>query len=101
MNERRALDRIPVNKLALVSFDGIRGAHPVTVRDINAVGACICAPYYFFAQAFVLSFDGFRKNFPCRLVWREGTLYGVSFVSHCGDRRQPDSMQSLLQSLKL
>jgi hypothetical protein len=81
MIERRAFDRIPVNQLALVSFDRIRGVHPATVRDISALGACISAPYYIFAHEFELSFDGFHRIFVCRVAWKTGTICGVSFVS--------------------
>jgi hypothetical protein len=95
MIERRALDRIPINQLALVAFDGKRGVHPTTVRDISAFGACISAPYYIFAHEFQLSFDGFRKSFICRVVWKKGMLCGVSFVSRRKgrdwDRGQPRS----------
>ena len=86
MIERCALDRIPINQLALVAFDGIPGVHPATVRDISAIGACISAPYYIFAHEFQLSFDGFRKSFICRVVWKTGTLCGVLIVSRCKGR---------------
>lgn len=86
MIERRALDRIPIHQLALVAFDGIRGAHPASVRDISAFGACISTPYYIFAHEFQLSFDGFPKSFICRVVWKKETLCGVLFVSRCKGR---------------
>ena len=89
MIERRALERIPINQLALVSFDGIRGVHPVTVRDISALGASISAPYYIFANEFKLSFDGFSSIFVCRVAWGDMMLCGVSFVS------RPTSVWSL------
>ncbi|WP_027553539.1 hypothetical protein [Bradyrhizobium sp. Cp5.3] len=80
MIERRAMKRIPINRAALLSFDEIRGTHPCMVRDMNALGACISAPYYIFANEFVLSFDGHSGIFICRVVWRKGTLCGVSFL---------------------
>lgn len=80
MIERRALERIPINQAALLSFDGISGAHPCVVRNISTFGACISAPYYIFARDFGLSFNGFGRIFICRVVWRKGTLCGVSFV---------------------
>jgi len=82
MGEGPGLDRVPINRLALVSFDGIEGAHPVMVRDISAFGACISAPFTVFASELELSFDGFRRTFLCRVVWRKEKLCGVSFVSH-------------------
>jgi hypothetical protein len=99
MIERRALDRIPINQLALVAFDGIPGVHPATVRDISAIGACISAPYYIFAHEFQLSFDGFRESFICRVVWKKGTLCGVSFVSRRkGRHRDRGQLTSILGS---
>ena len=88
MGEGLGLDRVPINRLALVYFDGIEGAHPVLVRNISAFGACISAPFTIFASELELSFDGFRRTFVCRVVWRKETLCGVSFVSHrdCGKR---------------
>jgi hypothetical protein len=80
MIERRAMKRIPLNRAALLSFDGIRGTHPCVVRDISALGACISAPYYIFANEFELSFDGFSGIFICRVMWRKGTRCGVSFL---------------------
>ena len=52
MIERRALGRIPINQLALVALDGIRGVHPATVRNISVAGARISASYYFFPTRF-------------------------------------------------
>jgi hypothetical protein len=97
MIERRAFDRIPVNQLALLAFDGIRGTHPATVQNISAVGACISVSYCIFAHEFQLSFDGFRKSYTCRVVWRKETLCGVSFVARGygrdWDRGLPRSVQ--------
>jgi hypothetical protein len=88
MIERRAMERIPINRAAQLSFSGIRGTHPCMVRDISALGACISTPYYVFANEFVLSFNGHSAIFICRVVWRKGTLCGVSFLLR---RRLPKS----------
>jgi hypothetical protein len=80
MIERRAFNRLAINRPALLSFDGIRGVHPCVVRDISAFGARISAPYHIFANEFELSFDGVGRIFNCRIVWRKGTVCGVSFV---------------------
>jgi hypothetical protein len=50
------------------------------VRDISAFGARISAPYHIFANRFELSFNGLGTIFNCRIVWRKGTVCGVSFV---------------------
>ncbi|MBR0851679.1 PilZ domain-containing protein [Bradyrhizobium diazoefficiens] len=86
MIERRALERIQLDQLALVASDGIRGAHPATVRNISSSGACISIPPYFFASAFKLSFDGFHRSVPCRVMWKTEELCGVSFVSDWCDQ---------------
>jgi hypothetical protein len=78
--ERRALPREIVNVPALLSFDGITGVHPCVVRDINAFGACLSAPYYIFASEFDLLFSGFPMTLACRVVWRRITISGVVFV---------------------
>jgi hypothetical protein len=78
--ERRALPREVVNVPASLSFDGITGVHPCVVRDINAFGACLSAPYYIFASEFDLLFSGFNKTIACRVVWRRATISGVVFV---------------------
>ena len=86
--ERRALPGEPINLSASLSFDGICGIDPCVVRDINAFGACLSAPYYIFANDFDLSFSGFHRTFACRVVWRRATLFGVLFVLR---RRAPKS----------
>ncbi|MBR0777912.1 PilZ domain-containing protein [Bradyrhizobium diazoefficiens] len=87
MVERRALERIQLNQLALVVSDGIRGVHPATVRNISPAGACISIPPYFCASAFKLSFDGFHRSIACRVMWKTGEQCGVSFVSDwCGSQ---------------
>lgn len=80
MIERRAMTRIPLNRAARLSFGELPGTHPCMVRDINALGACISTPYYLFANEFVLSFDGHAGIFVCRVVWRNETRCGVSFL---------------------
>lgn len=84
MIERRAMERMPINRAARLSFGEIQGMHPCMVRDINALGACISTPYYVFANEFVLSFSGHSVIFICRVVWRKGTLCGVSFLLRRG-----------------
>jgi hypothetical protein len=78
--ERRALPREVINVPGLLSFDGIMGSHPCVVRDINAFGARLSAPYYIFASEFDLLVSGFPKTFACRVVWRQATFSGVVFV---------------------
>jgi hypothetical protein len=92
--ERRALPREVINLPALLSFDGIEGVHPCVVRDINAFGARLSAPYYMFATDFDLSFSGFGRTFGCRVVWRRATLSGVAFVLR---RRAPTPVNAKVE----
>lgn len=78
--ERRALPREIVNVPALLFFEGNLGVHPCVVRDINAFGACLSAPYYIFASEFDLFLSGLHKTLACRVVWRRATISGVVFV---------------------
>ena len=98
MNERsvecRALPREVINLPALLSFDGIEGVHPCVVRDINAFGACLSAPYYMFATDFDLSFSGFDRTFGCRGVWKRAPLSGVAFVLR---RRAPTPVNAKVE----
>jgi hypothetical protein len=84
MNERRARKRIPIDRLALLSFDGVRGVYPGLVQNISASGACIAAPSDVPCDEFELSFDGFRRTLICRVAWRKEMLCGASFLSHRG-----------------
>ena len=81
MIEQRLFERMPIGRLALLSFDGISGVHPAMVREISTSGASVWSSYHIFANRFALSFDGFRSTFACRVVWREERLCGISFVS--------------------
>jgi len=101
MIERRALERIPINQAALLSFDGIRGVHPCVVRNISAFGACISAPYYIFARDFGLSFNGFDRIFICRIAWRRGTLCGVSFIVRPGSHKSAEDASQLTNIVRL
>ena len=94
--ERRALPREIVNVPALLSFDGIMGVHPCVVRDINAFGACLSAPYYIFASEFDLLFSGLHKTLACRVVWRRATISGVVFVVR---RRAPKPVSASIIQL--
>lgn len=81
MSERRTLERIESNRLALLCVDGIRGCHPCLVVNLNEGGAMLCSStYHTAAFKFDLSLDGFRTTKHCRVVWRNGNTCGVKFV---------------------
>jgi hypothetical protein len=80
MIERRALERIQLNQLALLSFSGIPGVHPCLVRNLHMRGAGLYSnSFHFFANDFLMSFDGFRSSTHCHVVWRRGDECGVVF----------------------
>jgi hypothetical protein len=73
---------IPVDRLALLHFHGLGGVHPCVVKSLSAEGACVEATeYYIFADAFELSFDGFRTTLMCEVVWRNRRSCGVKFIA--------------------
>jgi PilZ domain len=82
MLESRALTDVPIDRLALLHFHGLRGVHPCVVKSLSAEGARIEAPqYYIFADEFELSFDGFKTTLMCQVVWRNRHACGVKFVA--------------------
>jgi hypothetical protein len=80
MIERRAFERVQLNQLALLSFRGISGVHPCLVRNLHMCGAGLYSnSFHFFANDFLMSFDGFKSSTHCHVVWRRGYECGVLF----------------------
>lgn len=80
MMERRATDRIQLNRLAMLSLGGIPGIHSCIVRDISGGGARLCScGFHIFAKDFLISFDEFKSGFRCHIVWRRDNECGVAF----------------------
>lgn len=80
MIERRALERVRLDQLVLLSFSGIPGAHPCLLKDFHTRGAGLYSEsFHFFASDFLLSFDGFKSSTQCHVVWRRGFACGVEF----------------------
>jgi len=91
MVERRALERIDLNRLALLCVDGIRGCHPCLVVNFHEAGAVLqSSTYHTAAFRFDLSLDGFRTTKHCRVVWRNGNTCGVEFIGQDMDRADPN-----------
>ena len=81
MFERRTLERIEINRLALLCVDGIRGCHPCLVVNLHDGGALVhSTTHHTAAFKFDLSLDGFKTTMHCRVVWRNGNTCGVEFV---------------------
>jgi hypothetical protein len=80
MLERRSLERITINQLALLHIDGIRGCHPCLVSNFHSDGAMLhSSTHHTAAFKFDLSLDGFKTTKHCRVVWRNGNTCGVTF----------------------
>jgi hypothetical protein len=81
MIERRALERIEINQLAMLHVDGIHGVYPCMVIDFHNQGARLhSSTLHIAAFEFDLSFDGFKTTKHCHVVWREGNTCGVELV---------------------
>jgi hypothetical protein len=86
MIERRALERIEVNQLAMLHLEGVRGVYPCMVMNFHNRGARLhCSTFHIVAFEFDLSFDGFKTTKHCHVVWRDRNSSGVEFVdrSYC------------------
>lgn len=97
MIERRALERVQLNQLALLSFRGISGVHPCLVRNLHMCGAGLYSnSFHFFANDFVMSFDGFKSSTHCHVVWRRGYECGVVFpAGYLHSEREVSSVSSI------
>jgi hypothetical protein len=81
MLERRVLERMEINQLALLYVDGVSGVHPCRVMNLNRDGAMLhSSTHHTAAFKFFLSLDGFKTTQHCRVVWRNGNTCGVKFV---------------------
>jgi hypothetical protein len=79
--ERRALERIEVNQLAMLHLEGVRGVYPCMVMNFHNWGARLhCSSFHIVTFEFDLSFDGFNTAKHCHVVWRDGNSCGVEFV---------------------
>ena len=89
MIERRALDRIETNQLAILHVDGVCGVHPTMVVNIHDKGARLYSiTFHIAAFQFDLTMDGFRTTKHCHVVWRDGNTCGIEFVARNFPRRQ-------------
>ena len=77
MAERRALERLETNQLALLHVDGIRGCHPCLVMDYHTGGAMLHSlTHHTAAFRFDLSLDGFKTTWSG--VTRIGAVSNLS-----------------------
>jgi hypothetical protein len=80
--ERRAPDRTPCNRGALLRIAGLNQLFSLTLRDTSerGVGMRLHSSVPLLPVEFTVSEDGFRTARQCRLVWREGDFLGATFV---------------------
>jgi hypothetical protein len=84
MDDQRSVDRTRTSKAASILFGGQTGEHScqVEVKDIGNGGAGIYKPgLAILPLTFELSLDNLRRR--CRMVWRRGNFFGVTFEDHC------------------
>jgi hypothetical protein len=78
--ERRRAKRKVVSEAVLLSLPGMRRAQLCVVRDLAVYGAGLdLQKFRLLPTEFALSFDGFRTEFACRLIWRDRDRGGVEF----------------------
>lgn len=78
--ERRMIVRTRIAKEALIFIPGLTGVFSCNVRDVTNQGAGIrMEKLCLLPFNFVLSFDKFRTGRDCRLIWRDGDFFGVTF----------------------
>jgi len=80
MIEKRQFPRLAVLKSAKVLFHEDRPPLDCIVFDLSNHGAGIQVALKLYAPKwFVLSFDNFRSQRNCQLVWQRNDKLGVSF----------------------
>lgn len=84
MDDRRSNGRTRITKAASLFFSGQTGARScdVNITDVTDDGAGIRTQgLAILPLTFELSFENLRRK--CRLVWRKGNFFGVTFENHC------------------
>jgi hypothetical protein len=79
-SERRCIGRTKIEKSALVFFSGQTGVRECRITDVTNLGAGVSIrDLPAVPLTFELSFDNFHTVRECRLIWRDGDFFGVSF----------------------
>ena len=82
MDDRRSAGRTRTSKAASISYGRQDPACDVEVTDLGNGGAGIYkSGKAILPLTFELSFDNLRRT--CRMVWRRGNFFGVTFEDHC------------------
>jgi hypothetical protein len=79
---RRASERKPHNRSALLRIAGLTNLFELTVRDISdrGIGVRLHINLPLLPVDFKISDDGFRTARKCRLIWRQSNFIGAEFV---------------------
>jgi hypothetical protein len=80
--ERRASERKPHNRGALLRIAGLTNLFELTVRDTSdrGIGMRLHIDLPLLPVDFEISDNGFRTAQKCRLIWRESNFVGAEFV---------------------
>jgi hypothetical protein len=80
--ERRASERTPHNRGALLRIAGLKELFALTIRDASdrGIGMRLHIDLPLLPVDFKISDNGFRTCQRCRLVWRESNFIGAEFV---------------------
>ena len=80
--ERRASERKPYNRGALLRIAGLANLFELTVRDISdrGIGLRLHISLPVLPVDFKISDDGLRTDQKCRLIWRESNFMGAEFI---------------------
>lgn len=78
--DRRSSGRIVVDRGALLTFKGQRGARGCLIIDLSHHGIKLrTRDLAVVPIIFDLTFDNFNIIHRCRLIWRKGDLLGAAF----------------------
>jgi hypothetical protein len=80
--ERRASERKPYNRGALLRIAGLANLFELTVRDISdrGIGLRLHINLPLLAVDVKISDDGFRTDQKYRLIWRDNNFMGAEFI---------------------
>jgi hypothetical protein len=82
MTDRRSIGGTKIAKGAMLFFGENSGVYACTVHDVTNSGAGIrLQGPKVIPLEFALSFDNFKSVRVCRMVWREGEIFGAAFES--------------------
>ncbi|MEC9343881.1 MAG: PilZ domain-containing protein [Pseudomonadota bacterium] len=79
--DRRSTRREPAYDISEICFAGGRAPVTCLVHNVSGVGARIETATAELPPRFILANHGRRLRAVCQVVWRDGTLFGVRFLT--------------------